>query len=214
MELLGLMLVRSYREGNFSLYVESLKLIVPWFFALDHQNYARWVSIHIRDMESLPESILKEFEDNSHWVINKTNNRFSKIPIDQAHEQNNKIAKGSGGAVGLTENPSAFRKWMISGPEQARLLEEYENQYLPIALKTGAHHEEGAWCQKKFKEQAARLYTTINELVNPFMNDDGLLLALDTQNVFDESVVDETQHQPFSAEERRQHGMRGRVILM
>ena len=31
--------------------------------------------------------------------------------------------KGSGGAVGLTENPSAFRKWMVAGPEQAQLLE-------------------------------------------------------------------------------------------
>ena len=37
--------------------------------------------------------------------------------------------KGSGGAVGLTENPSAFRKWMVTGPEQARLLKEFEADY-------------------------------------------------------------------------------------
>ena len=41
------------------------------------------------------------------------------MPIDQAHEQNNLVVKGSGGAVGLTENPAAFRKWMIAKPEQA-----------------------------------------------------------------------------------------------
>ena len=55
-------------------------------------------------------------------MVNKTRNPFSCIPLDQAHEQNNKLVKDSGGAVGLTENPSAFRRWMIAGPEQARLL--------------------------------------------------------------------------------------------
>lgn len=49
------------------------------------------------------------------------------MPIDQAHEQNNALVKGSGGAVELTENPSAFRKWMLAGPEQARLLREFES---------------------------------------------------------------------------------------
>ena len=49
-------------------------------------------------------------------------NRFSTIPIDQEHEQNNEVVKGSGDAIGLTENPAAFRKWMVAGTEQARLL--------------------------------------------------------------------------------------------
>ena len=47
MELLGLILIRSHREKKFSLYVESLKDLVPWFFSLDHHNYARWIPIHI-----------------------------------------------------------------------------------------------------------------------------------------------------------------------
>ena len=44
------------------------------------------------------------------------------MAIDQAHEQNNAIVKGSDSAVGLTENPTAFQRWMVSGPEFARLL--------------------------------------------------------------------------------------------
>ncbi len=42
------------------------------------------------------------------------------MPIDQAHEQNNVMVNSCSGFVGLTENPVAFRKWMIAGPEQAR----------------------------------------------------------------------------------------------
>ena len=48
------------------------------------------------------------------------------MAIDQAHEQNNAMVKGDGGAVGLTENPSALRRWMISGPEIARIVNEFE----------------------------------------------------------------------------------------
>jgi hypothetical protein len=41
--------------------------------------------------------------------------------IDQAHEQNNAIVKGDGGAIGLTEDPAALRRWMVAGPKISRL---------------------------------------------------------------------------------------------
>ena len=41
------------------------------------------------------------------------------------------IVKGSGGAVGLTESPTAFRRWMLAGPEIARLLTQFEEENLP-----------------------------------------------------------------------------------
>ena len=53
-------------------------------------------------MEHLPSSVYEQFEECGQWVIRKTTNHFSAMPIDQCHEQNNKIVKGSGGAVGLT----------------------------------------------------------------------------------------------------------------
>ena len=53
------------------------------------------------------------------FVVKKTERRFSVIAIDQAHEQNNASVIDDGGAVGLTENPAALRRWMVSGPEMA-----------------------------------------------------------------------------------------------
>ncbi|KAK3700594.1 hypothetical protein QZH41_001584 [Actinostola sp. cb2023] len=52
--------------------------------------------------------------------VQKTANSFSAIPLDQAHDQNNELIKGDGGAIGLTENPSALLRWMVAGPELAR----------------------------------------------------------------------------------------------
>ncbi len=51
--LLVLMSVRSLREANFALYMDCLTQLAPWFFSLDHTNYARWVPVHIRDMVNL-----------------------------------------------------------------------------------------------------------------------------------------------------------------
>ena len=51
-----------------------------------------------------------------HFTAKKTTRAFSAMALDQAHEQNNACVKGDGGAVGLTKNPSAFRRWMIAGP--------------------------------------------------------------------------------------------------
>ena len=60
------------------------------------------------------------------FTVRKTKRAFSAIAIDQAHEQNNASVKGDGGAVGLTENPAALRRWMVSGPEVARAINEFQ----------------------------------------------------------------------------------------
>ncbi len=104
-----LLFVRAHREQNFKLYVNVMDILIPLFFVLDHINYARWLPVHLRDMRSLPDTIRIEFEENGHWDISKTSHKFSTMSLDQAHEQENKIVKSSGGAVGLTENPVAFR---------------------------------------------------------------------------------------------------------
>ena len=123
-----LMFVRSIREGNFKLYIQTLKQPIPWFFALDHINYARWLPVHLRDIVSLPEKnpeLLNEFSAGK-FVIHKTHRSFSGIAIDHAHEQNNRCVKDDGGAIGLTENSAQLLRWMISGPEIARITNEFE----------------------------------------------------------------------------------------
>ena len=40
-EIVVCIFIRVHRTRNFKLFVESLEALVPWFFALDHVNYAR-----------------------------------------------------------------------------------------------------------------------------------------------------------------------------
>ena len=47
------------------------------------------------------------------------------MSIDESHEQNNACVKDEGGAVGLTERPTALLRWMVAGPEMARVVTEF-----------------------------------------------------------------------------------------
>ena len=69
--------------------------------------------------------VAKEFKAGK-FTVQKTTRVFSSMPIDQAHEQNNALIKGDGGAVGLTEILSALHRWMVAGPEISRVVEEVE----------------------------------------------------------------------------------------
>ena len=151
--------------------------------SLAHHNYARWLPVHIYDMEHLPPAVLKQFVENGFWVVTKTSNKFSAIPIDQAHEQN-KIVNGSVGAVGLTENPTAFRKWMVAGPEQARIIQEFKDTYM-----TADTNDEGQSAQKSFRDQVSSLVDIIREMGNPFKDDFVELVTQDSRNCMEEAVV-------------------------
>ncbi|CAB3996630.1 Hypothetical predicted protein [Paramuricea clavata] len=167
--------------------------LIPLFFALDHVNYTRWASIHICDLKSLPDNIAKEFQNEGHWVLSKTGNRFPTIPFDKAHEQENNIVKSAGGAVGLTENPVAFRRWMLSGPETTRLLHQFEEQYLgpdSEEFQDRLNHEMGLSAQKTFKKQVNNLVDVIRTMENPFLDDFPELVTLDSRDCMDDAVAE------------------------
>ena len=118
-EILVLSFIRSLRESDFELYKETLSSLIPYFFGLDHVNYSRWLSIHLRDMVSLESkhpSIYREFAKGN-FTIRKSTRMFSNMAIDQAHEQSNAVIKGDGGAIDLTEDSAALRRWMVACPE-------------------------------------------------------------------------------------------------
>ena len=119
--------IRAISEGNFHLCLEALTKIIPWCFTLDHTNFTRWLSVHLSDMASLQKchpDVYAEFIKGKFVV----NNSEHAIALDQAHEQSNALVKGDGGAINLTSNSAALHRWMVSGPEMARLMRKIRSQ--------------------------------------------------------------------------------------
>jgi len=74
LEPLFLQFLKSQPEANFAVFVETLGKIIPWMFATDHFHYARWLSVHVKDLMQMQQqcpSIFAEFM-NGHFVTQKS----------------------------------------------------------------------------------------------------------------------------------------------
>ena len=123
----------------------------------------------------------------------------------------NALVKGERGAVGLTENPSALRRWMVSG-----IINEFEASMVTECTETEQsekHHEDTKSLQSLFYRDVVSLTRTIEEMGNPFMEETDDLLALDTKQIMslDELArlrkveeVGMAQYQSFIAERLKQ----------
>jgi hypothetical protein len=135
-----------------------------------------------------PEVYAEFMKEN--FTVKKLKHAFSAIAIDQVHEQNNASVKGDGGAVGLTENPAALRHWMVSGPEMARLIGEFEGSTKKRQDKDWRHHEQKKHAQMAFARDVKALSGTFEEMGNPFCENSSDLLVLDSRNIADGAVAD------------------------
>ena len=72
-------LIRSFRETDFCLYREALAELLPYFFANNNVNYARWLSIRLRNMMTIDQKdpeVAREFF-KGHFVVHKSCKEFS-----------------------------------------------------------------------------------------------------------------------------------------
>ena len=159
------------------------------FFGLNHPNYSRWGSVHIRDMKSLNTEAASVLSKS--WVVQKTNHKFSTTLLDHAHEQENAKLKIKGGSIALTEDPQALKKWYVSAPEKPRVMTEFEN-----VLKHDTdleldylHHDESMSMQSAFQKEFSSLTGKIREYENPFFEISDKLMVLDSRICVAESCV-------------------------
>ena len=61
-----MMYIRGEREGEWTLHLQAVKLMLPYFFAAGHVNYARYGLYYLRTMESLPSPVLDLFMKGQH----------------------------------------------------------------------------------------------------------------------------------------------------
>ena len=141
-----LVFIRSMREDNFKLFVKILMLLIKWFFIFDHYNYIRWLSVHIRDLLSLPitcPQLYQEFE-RGNFVVQISSREFSRIHYDQAREQSNKTIKSIKGPIDFVDRASdeLQRRWEIAGLKIAEYLEQIESKIFKGTNKIDTHHHE------------------------------------------------------------------------
>ena len=133
-----LVYITSIRESNFQLYLAALRSLMKWYFALDHFNNARWLSVHLFDLLQLK----GQFPDVSNqfsmgqFTFQKTISEYSNMALDQVHAQNNTKIKGIGGATHLVNlsDESSLVRWGLCAGE----LQDFENNVSTCTSSTTA----------------------------------------------------------------------------
>ena len=101
------------------------------------------------------------------FAVQRSNRKFSAIALDHCHEKNNATVKGSGGVVGLSQNPGALSRWMVVGKEISRIIAEFEDQLLREQENIEIdrrHHEQQPGVQTAFLKDVKSLTSVIEEM--------------------------------------------------
>eukprot|EP00795_Rhopilema_esculentum_P014898 gene14898-6038_t len=133
------------------------------------------------------------------FVVHKTKRRFSSIAFDHAHEQENAIFKGQGGAVGLTEDPGALRRWIVAGPEFSRIIKEFEAY--TFSEEDQKHHEQKPGFQRSFFRDVVNTVSSLEEFGNRFEEEGEYLLAIHTKDVKSNEAIETVRNAKHIGEE-------------
>ena len=122
-----LVYITSIRESNFQLHLAALRSLMKWYFALDHFNYARWLSVNLFDLLQVKgqfPDIYNQFSVGQ-FTFQKTISEYFNMALDQVHEQNNTKIKGIGGATHLVNlsDESPLVRWELCAGELTKMLQ-------------------------------------------------------------------------------------------
>ncbi|XP_030267556.1 uncharacterized protein LOC115578638 [Sparus aurata] len=114
-------LLRASREGDWELHLHAIRTMIPWCFAYDKMNYARYLSPYFAQMTNLPEkypSVYEAFKTGQFSVQLSNNNTFGRIPVDQTIEVTvNKVTQTPGGTSRFSLKAGAVRRYYLTAEQ-------------------------------------------------------------------------------------------------
>ena len=193
-----LQFVRSTRQRDILLHMESIESLIKYFFAHDHQNYARLLPLYIstiQETERQHPEIWAEFMKGNlmkgNFCVTKGVAGFTSIAPDHGIEQENRRLKVIRGIVGITQNEKALDKFFLIAPELSKLLHEFATDYgIDNNDQRSQHHEITGGKLSRIMKNASKLTDVIREHGDPFMaaEDEDEIYNLLTKEVMTEKV--------------------------
>ena len=161
---------RAVRENNLDSYIEILKEWIPYMFALDKNNYAKYLSVHLHDLLTLKTESPADFRELAdNFTIRKSERPFSSIAIDQAHEMNNESAKGTLNVISLMESPDTLLRWMMSSSVLTSMHTTFEKHVLKQPdIKTSLHLDDSTSKKRQLHKDVTSVYKAFLDIGNPF----------------------------------------------
>ena len=140
--LLGL--IRASREGNWLLHLYAVRMMIPWCFAYDKINYARYLPVYYAQMTNLPAEhpdVHQNFMEGHFSVQLSDESPFARIPVDQTTEVTvNKDTKTTGGVTRFSLKTGAMNRFYLTAEYRCGFLCQLRN--MVQAKRPQFHHNE------------------------------------------------------------------------
>ena len=120
----------AVQENNFNLGLFSWEYFLPFYFALNKTNYARYGSYYVAELKAMDTRFpdLKEILKSKGLSIQAQGKYPLRTAVDQRGEQTiNRDAKTAGGIKAFGTNTDSVAKWCLNRAEQAKNKKILEN---------------------------------------------------------------------------------------
>ena len=111
--------------------------------------------------------------------VQRTNHSFSKVAVDQAIEQTvNRDSKTSGGIIGISTNPSATQRWILTAYDRAAFTSCCRDLAGIVPDKYATRKEEAQTRIARDERDVRSLLSTLDNWINPFRSEDEQLTSI------------------------------------
>jgi len=123
-----LSLISADRTGDWQLHLGSIRALIPWCFAMDKTNYARYLPVYYAQMSELDRTCLdlqRHFLDGGFSVQLRQSNPFGRIAVEQTLEETvNKDTQTPGETKGFSLNHCALSRYYLTAEHRANALRQ------------------------------------------------------------------------------------------
>ena len=198
--LLGLL--RADREGDWQLHLACIRKMIPWCFAMDKTNYARYLPVYYAQMCQLQKTspeLYAHFVGGGFSVQLSSFNPFGRIAVDQTTEETvNKDTQTAGGTCGFSLKPGTVARYYLTAEHRAMALRQLREHV--SARCGGLSHTDLQHSRIKRDESDVTSMVDLleNSWSNPFHQDPSDLINLSTGAV----ATPEISNDIFKAQEK------------
>lgn len=173
---LMLNLIYASRTGDWELYLSCVEEVIPWAFAYDRQNYARYLIPFLNDMRGLSDTIPEVYSafKKGHFSVQMGDkNPFGRNEADKTIENTiNRDCKTGGSYIGFSTNFAATQRWVLNESRRG-IYRKLLREHLTISpSKTYIHKELSPSRIKEDIQAVQKLEELLDDvLTNPWTKD-------------------------------------------
>lgn len=167
--------IRATREGIWRLHLVCVKEMLPWMFAYDRTNYARYLPVCLCDMLALEQNhpSVHQAVDSGDFVVQRSSwNGFGQVAVDQTIEQTiNCDTKSKGGIIGFSLNKAAVQRWVLTSHERAAVTQACREMSGSPSVDDNEGlvvKEMGKARLSRDEEDVRKVESTLKTWINPF----------------------------------------------